>query len=214
MFRFVRSLHLGSFQRSTDIDPRAKTLDPITLFHSPSLASSTRALNILKQASAAAGETATEDQASDHSSHAKQQRGEFKLEVSTDVPTTDQLRNILDYVNPVSGVGGQGDKATYAISELVKGAKDAEQALKLFKEDPERFVRPVVCLFPLERLGVRDDDADLFHRLLIGSMDVRLSVTMSLRFCAWCASCLPTKGHFIPGPDVPPYTFVKRILQM
>lgn len=102
---------------------------------------------MLKQASAAASETATEDQASDHSPHAKQQRGEFKLEVSTDVPTTDQLRNILDYISPLSGVGPQGDKATYAVAELVKGAKDAEDALKRFKEDPERFVRPVVC-FP------------------------------------------------------------------
>lgn len=67
------------------------------------------------------------------------------MEVTTDAPTTDQLRNILDYVNPVSGVGGQGDKATYRVDELVKGAKDAEHALKMFKEDPERFVRPVVC---------------------------------------------------------------------
>jgi hypothetical protein len=104
---------------------------------------------VLKQASAAASETATEDQASDHSSHAKQQRGEFKLEVSTDVPTTDQLRNILDYISPLSGVGGQGEKASYGVAELVKGAKDAEDALKRFKENPERFVRPVVCFaFP------------------------------------------------------------------
>ncbi|KAJ5670608.1 uncharacterized protein N7477_005971 [Penicillium maclennaniae] len=141
----------------------SKTLDPITLFHSPSLASSTRALNILKQASAAAGETATEDQASDHSSHAKQQRGEFKLEVTTDVPTTDQLRNILDYVNPVSGAGGQGEKATYAISELVKGAKDAEQALKLFKEDPERFVRPVTVDWINGRAVVGDNESEILR---------------------------------------------------
>lgn len=65
------------------------------------------------------------------------------------MPTTDQLRNILDYINPVSGVGGQGEKATYGVAELIKGAKDAEHALKLFKEDPERFTRPVVCFFSL-----------------------------------------------------------------
>jgi len=92
-----------------------------------------------------AGETATEDQASDYETHAKQQRGEFKLEVTTDAPTTDQLRSILDYINPVSGVGPQAEKATYGVAELIKGAKDAEHAMKLFKEDPERFVRPVVC---------------------------------------------------------------------
>ncbi|KAJ6014408.1 hypothetical protein N7540_008999 [Penicillium herquei] len=124
----------------------SKTLDPITLFHSPSLASSTRTLNILKQASINASETATEDQASDHSSHAKQQRGEFELEVTTNAPTSDQLRSILDYISPVSGLGGQGDKATYGVAELVKGARDAEDAIKRFKEDQGSFVRPVVCL--------------------------------------------------------------------
>lgn len=103
-------------------------------------------LNILKQASSAASETATEDQASDYSSHAKQQRGDFELEVTTDLPTPDQLRSIIDYISPTSGVGGQGEKSTYRISELVQGAKDAEDALKKFKEDKESFVRPVVCL--------------------------------------------------------------------
>lgn len=30
--------------------------------------------------------------------------------------------------------------------EIVKGARDAEDALVRFKEDKERFVRPIVCL--------------------------------------------------------------------
>ncbi|KAJ5203760.1 uncharacterized protein N7498_004639 [Penicillium cinerascens] len=141
----------------------SKTLDPITLFHSPSIPSSARALNILKQASAAAGETATEDQASDHSSHAKQQRGEFNLEVSTDFPTTDQLRNLLDYINPVSGVGGQGEKATYGVAELIKGAKDAEHALKLFKEDPERFTRPVTVDWINGRAVIGDGESEILR---------------------------------------------------
>lgn len=165
---------------------------------------------MLKQASAAASETATEDQASDHSSHAKQQRGEFKLEVSTDVPTTDQLRNILDYISPLSGVGGQGEKATYGVAELIKGAKDAEDALKRFKEDPERFVRPVVCfpfLFPFPflyppPLGSLIEDEANECRLLTGSMDVLLLVMASRRFFAWCASCLLTKVHVPIHPRV------------
>lgn len=43
-----------------------------------------------------------------------------------------------------------GEKATYGVGELVKGARDAEDAIKRFKEDEKRFVRPVVCshLFP------------------------------------------------------------------
>lgn len=74
-----------------------------------------------------------------------QQRGEFELEVTTAPPTTDQLHSILDYISPVSGTGAQGQKAVYGVGELVKGAKDAEDAIKRFKEDKERFVRPVVC---------------------------------------------------------------------
>jgi len=53
----------------------------------------------------------------------------------------------LDYISPLSGVGGQGDKVTYGVSELVKGARDAEDALKKFKEDNERFARPVVGFY-------------------------------------------------------------------
>lgn len=111
-------------------------------------------LNILKQASTAAAETATEDQASDYSAHAKQQRGEFELEVTTSPPTTDQLRSILDYISPVSGTGGQGEKAVYGVGELVQGARDAEDALKKYKEDQGRFVRPVVGFLSLCFLGV------------------------------------------------------------
>ncbi|KAJ5612227.1 hypothetical protein N7510_005421 [Penicillium lagena] len=139
----------------------SKTLDPITLFHSPSVASSTRALNILKQASTNASETATEDQASDYSSHAKQQRGEFELEVTTNPPTTDQLRNILDYISPVSGTGPQGGKATYGVSELVKGAKDAEDAIKKFKEDGGSFVRPVTVDWVNGRAVIGDGESEI-----------------------------------------------------
>ncbi|KAJ5919188.1 hypothetical protein N7466_010131 [Penicillium verhagenii] len=139
----------------------SKTLDPITLFHSPSIPNSTRVLTLLKQASTAAAETATEDQASDYSSHAKQQREEFELEVTTNDPTTDQLRNILDYINPVSGVGGPGDKATYGAAELVKGARDAEDAIKRFKEDKSCFVRPVTVDWTNGRAVIGDQESEI-----------------------------------------------------
>jgi hypothetical protein len=150
MFRFVRKhpnphtqLNPIMYHAQKLTNSQSKTLDPITLFHSPSIPASTRVLNILKQASATASETATEDQASDYSPHAKAQRGEFELEITTSPPTTDQLRSILDYVSPASGVG-QGEKLTYGVGELVKGARDAEDALKKFKEDNSNFVRPIV----------------------------------------------------------------------
>ncbi|KAJ5772350.1 hypothetical protein N7520_002879 [Penicillium odoratum] len=139
----------------------SKTLDPITLFHSPSVRSSTRVLNILKQASTAASETATEDQASDYSSHAKQQREEFELEVTTNDPTTDQLRSILDYISPTSGVGGQGNKATYSVSDLVKGAKNADDALKKFKDDKSSFVRPVTVDWTNGRAVIGDQESEI-----------------------------------------------------
>ncbi|GLI77846.1 hypothetical protein PoHVEF18_006142 [Penicillium ochrochloron] len=141
----------------------SKTLDPITLFHTPSLAPSTRVLNILKQASIAASETATEDQASDHTAHARQQRGEFELEVTTAAPTTDQLHSILEYISPVSGsaTGGQGQKAIYGVGELVKGAKDAEDAVKRFKEDQERFVRPVTVDWVNGRAVIGDNESEI-----------------------------------------------------
>ncbi|KAJ6169036.1 hypothetical protein N7497_001879 [Penicillium chrysogenum] len=131
----------------------SKTLDPITLFHSPSIQASTRTLNILKQASTTASETATEDQASDHSRHSKQQRGEFELE----------LRNILDYISPVSGVGGPGEKVTYGVAELVKGARDAEDALKKFKEDNTNFVRPITVDWVNGRAVIGDDQSEILR---------------------------------------------------
>ncbi|KAF7715355.1 Uncharacterized protein PECH_001560 [Penicillium ucsense] len=144
----------------------SKTLDPITLFHSPSLAPSTRVLNILKQASITASETATEDQASDHSAHAAQQRGDFELEVTTAPPTTDQLRSILDYISPVGaagpGSGGKG-KASYGVGELIKGARDAEDAIKKFKEDQGAFVRPVTVDWVNGRAVIGDNESEILR---------------------------------------------------
>jgi uncharacterized protein DUF1687 len=117
-----------------------KTLDIITLFHKPSLPTSMRVLNLLKQASAAAGETATMDQASNGNNNnntEEKQRGEFELEVTEASPTPDQLRNILDYVAP------RGVKP----GDVIRGARDRADALKKLKEGQEDdLVRPVVSL--------------------------------------------------------------------
>jgi hypothetical protein len=110
----------------------------ITLFHKPTVPASTRVLNILRTASATAGETATIDQASDHSHHSASQRGEFQLDVTEAPPTPDQLRNILDYL---------AEKGVPP-SAVMAGAKDKADALKKLKEDAEgAFVRPVVSVF-------------------------------------------------------------------
>ncbi|KAL4936935.1 hypothetical protein BDV06DRAFT_203913 [Aspergillus oleicola] len=110
----------------------AKTLDPITLFHSPSLPVSTTVHQILKTASAAAA-----------SSSSPIGRGEFTLEVTTSPPTTQQLQNILEYVSGDPSSGSKEGGMKYNVSEIVQGARDAEDAIKRFKEDSGRFVRPV-----------------------------------------------------------------------
>lgn len=115
-----------------------KTLDPITLFHSPSAPASQNALKTLQRALAAA--EAGEPQTT--------KRGEFQLEVTTEAPTTDQLRNILDYVT-ADPAGAGSNRVVYGVEQVVKGARDAEDALKKFKENgAQGIVRPIVsCSF-------------------------------------------------------------------
>ena len=115
----------------------------ITLFHKPSIAPSTRIANLLKQASAHASETATEDQASDHSHQTHHTKREpFELDITEAPPTPDQLSSILEYV----GAGKAG--------ELIKGASSQSDALKKLRENPESFIRPVVVDWNQGRAGM------------------------------------------------------------
>jgi hypothetical protein len=110
-----------------------KPLDIITLFHKASSPASMRVAAALRQASAAASETSTEDQASDHTAQSNAvRRPEFKLEITETPPTADQVQTILEYV------GKQ------RISSIIKGATDQADALRRFKENAESFQRPVV----------------------------------------------------------------------
>lgn len=103
-----------------------KSIDIITLFHKTTSPASTRLAAALKQASAAAAETSASNGAAG--------RPEFKLEITESLPTSDQLQTILDYVGP--------DRT----SSIVKGAADAKEALRRFKENGENFQRPVVSI--------------------------------------------------------------------
>ncbi|KAI4145062.1 MAG: hypothetical protein LQ341_002473 [Variospora aurantia] len=135
-----------------------KTLDVITLFHKASSPASLRAQTLLKQISAHASETATEDQATDHAAQNKLQRTEFELNVTEDPPTSDQLRTILEYAGPEPGRPGQ----------IVEGAADEADALKKLKEDPNRFQRPVVGHSRMGPFCFKPRYADRWTRLLIG----------------------------------------------
>ena len=89
-------------------------------------------LTLLKQVSAHASETATEDQASDHSHQNKLQRPEFELNITEDPPTGDQMRTILEYMG------------AHNAGRLVEGAKDMGDAIKKLVENPKTFKPPVV----------------------------------------------------------------------
>lgn len=104
----------------------------ITLFHKPSVPASLRVLTILKQASAHASETATEDQATDHTHQNKTQRTEFQLNITEDPPTGDQLRTIIEYT---------GDRKA---SQIVEGARDGPDAISKMAKDIKKFRAPVV----------------------------------------------------------------------
>ena len=103
----------------------------MTLFHAPSNQASTRVLTLLKQANAQSVAHATEDQAI--LTMDKAERTEFELDVTEAPPTTDQLKNILDYL------GGSG-----AAGKVISGAENETDAMRRLKADGGAFQRPLV----------------------------------------------------------------------
>ena len=88
---------------------------------------------MLKQAHAQSSAHATEDQASSHQPQEKLERMDFELDVTKEPPTPDQLKNILEYL------GGSG-----AVSQVIRGANNATDALKKLEADGSSFERPLV----------------------------------------------------------------------
>ncbi|KAF7594996.1 hypothetical protein BBP40_007596 [Aspergillus hancockii] len=123
----------------------------------PSSQASKNALSTLRAAltAAEAGEPAAS------------KRGEFQLEVTTAPPTTDQLRNILDYVGDAAG-----GRVTYSVSEVVNGARDAEDAIKRFKEGSGEggFVRPITVDWTNGRAVVGDNESEILK--MVQQLDV------------------------------------------
>ncbi|KAI1635518.1 thioredoxin-like protein [Biscogniauxia mediterranea] len=111
-----------------------KPVDIITLFHKSGSPASVRVATLLKQVQANAAESATEDQASDHTSqtHPKRLRQEFDLEVTEEPPTADQVKTILEYVGP------------QRIGSIIQGASNEKEAMQKFKENTSSFKWPVI----------------------------------------------------------------------
>ena len=104
----------------------------VTLFHAPQNPASTRVYTLLKQANATAKSHATEDQASSHQNHNEAQQHEFELDVTEKPPTSDQMKNILDYVGESNA------------SSVIEGARDTNEALRKLRMDPLSLKRPLV----------------------------------------------------------------------
>ncbi|OTB02863.1 hypothetical protein M426DRAFT_322285 [Hypoxylon sp. CI-4A] len=132
-----------------------KTLDIVTLFHKSGSPASTRAATLLKQVSANATETATEDQASDHThqTHPKRARQEFELNITEDPPTADQLKTILEYVGKSN------------ISSIISGASTENEALKKFRESTENFKRPVIVDWNNGKAVASDKESEILKML-------------------------------------------------
>ncbi|ESZ92394.1 hypothetical protein SBOR_7202 [Sclerotinia borealis F-4128] len=130
-----------------------KTLDVVTLFHKASSPASLRAHTILKQASANAAATATEDQASDHSAQTNFKRQEFELEVTEAAPTPDQLRSILEFM----GVS--------KVSSLITGAKNEVDAFRLIKSNEDSFQRPLTVDWSNGRAVAGDNESEILKML-------------------------------------------------
>ncbi|KAL2056231.1 hypothetical protein ABVK25_003254 [Lepraria finkii] len=130
-----------------------KSLDIITLFHKPSIPASLRVLTLLKQVSAHASTTATEDQATDHTSQNKLQRTEFQLNVTEDPPTGDQLRTIIEYA---------GDRKA---SQIVDGARDASDAMHKLSQDVNKFKAPVTVDWNNGRAVIGDNESEIMKMI-------------------------------------------------
>ncbi|KAG7291828.1 hypothetical protein NEMBOFW57_001849 [Staphylotrichum longicolle] len=151
---YVIDLRDGFMCRKSSGSLQHKPLDIITLFHKATSPASMRVAAALRQASAAASETSTEDQASDHSAQSNAvRRPEFKLEITEDPPTADQLQTILNYV----------DK--HRIGSIVKGATDEKEALRKLKESADNFQRPVVVDWNNGKVGSGENESEILKML-------------------------------------------------
>lgn len=103
-------------------------------------------------ASAAAQESATEDQASDHS-HQATVRDPFETEITEAPPTPDQLKNILEYLG--------GGKAV----QLVKGASSQSDALRKLQENGDNFQRPVLVDWNHGKAVAGDNESEILKML-------------------------------------------------
>ncbi|CBX93238.1 hypothetical protein IAQ61_008956 [Plenodomus lingam] len=126
----------------------------VTLFHKPSSQASTRVLTLLKQTHAQSAATATGDQASSHDAQSKAERADFELDVTEAPPTSDQLKNIMEYLGGAS-----------AASKVVTGASSEIDALRRLQADGNTFQRPLVVNWNSGRAVVGENESEILSLL-------------------------------------------------
>ncbi|KAI8934673.1 hypothetical protein NX059_008364 [Plenodomus lindquistii] len=114
----------------------------VTLFHKPSSQASTRVLTLLKQTHAQSATTATQDQASSHDAQNKAEHSDFELDVTEAPPTSDQLKNIMEYLGGADAAG-----------KVISGASNETDALRKLQADGNAFQRPLVVDWNSGRAG-------------------------------------------------------------
>ncbi|KAF3308327.1 hypothetical protein TWF173_001535 [Orbilia oligospora] len=110
-----------------------KTLDVLTLFHSPRSEASNRVLSALKTANAAAEESSANISTNGNTS-AGEKKQIFELDVVEGPMTTTQLRSILDYI---------GENK---VEDIVEGARGIHDAMKILEgtKGVDAVKRPIV----------------------------------------------------------------------
>ncbi|EGX45920.1 hypothetical protein TWF225_006686 [Orbilia oligospora] len=110
-----------------------KTLDVLTLFHSPRSEASNRVLSALKTANTAAEESSANISTNGNTS-AGEKKQIFELDVVEGPMTTTQLRSILDYI---------GENK---VEDIVEGARGIHDAMKILEgtKGVDAVKRPIV----------------------------------------------------------------------
>ncbi|EGP92432.1 unnamed protein product [Zymoseptoria tritici ST99CH_1A5] len=123
--------------------------DVITLFHSAKSPQSTRVFTLLKQTHATAASTATQDQASDHSTQSKLGRTDFELEIQEEPPTEDQVNSILEFLGPSSA------------GTVIRDATGTTDAMRKFRQDQSAFQRPITVDWNNGRAVVGENESEI-----------------------------------------------------
>ncbi|PHH65241.1 hypothetical protein CDD81_3100 [Ophiocordyceps australis] len=129
-----------------------KTVDIVSVFVKPNCAASARVAYLVKQASASLQDRATNGHATGHGLHYDvSEREPFEYNLTQEMPTTAQLHTIFSYVN-------RSD-----IPNIVHGAKNRNEALKIYKQSKDSFIRPLTVDWNNGKVVTGDNESEILR---------------------------------------------------